>query len=69
MTQLIPSNVDDYVDNSAQLMGLSLSPDSRAAVIRNAATLAAIAQPVLEFELTPVDEIAPVFTPTATLND
>ncbi len=65
MTQSTPFNIDDYVDCSAALMGLSLSPESRAAVIRNVATLAAIAQPVLEFELTPVDEIAPVFIPTS----
>jgi hypothetical protein len=69
MSQSIPSNIDDYVDRSVELMGLFLSSESRAAVIRNVATLAAIAQPVLEFELTPVDEIAPVFTPTSTPND
>lgn len=52
-----------YVDQTAALMGLSLPPESRVAVIRNVTMIYGVAQPVIAFELSPADDLSPVFSP------
>lgn len=52
-----------YIDQMAQLLNLSLALDNRADVIENFARIQAIVQPVLDFPLPQVIEVAPVFRP------
>jgi hypothetical protein len=72
---LIPSmstpepNFSAYVDQTAALMGLSLSPESRTAVIRNITLLHSVAQPVMTVTLSPADDPSPVFSPDCPSHD
>ncbi len=58
-----PIALDSLVDLTAQLIGLTLDPEHRPGVIANMERNAAIAQQVMEFELTDGIEAAPVFQP------
>lgn len=52
-----------YVDQMAQLLDLPLPEDIRPQVVRHFAQIQAIAQPVLDFELSDQIEPAPIFRP------
>jgi len=52
-----------YVEQTADLLGLTLPDEYRESVIENFTHLSAIAQQVMEFPLPPHTEIAPVFKP------
>ena len=55
--------LDSLVDLMAQLIGLTLDPEHRPGVIANMERNAAIAQRVMEFEISDEIEAAPVFYP------
>ena len=59
------SNKDyrQYVQNTAELIDLQLSPEYLSGVVDNFASLAVIASLVTEFELPEEIEIAPTFQP------
>jgi len=52
-----------YVDRAAAALQLTLEPAHRDGVVQNLHRAAAVAAPLLEFQLPPVAEIAPVFVP------
>ncbi len=52
-----------YVENTALLMGLTLTPEYLPGVVENLARVADVAALVIEFELSEDVEIAPVFEP------
>ena len=52
-----------YVDHAAPLMGLSLTPEARAGVIQNLATMFQVASLVMEFPMPDEIDAAPVFSP------
>ncbi|MEB3268215.1 MAG: DUF4089 domain-containing protein [Leptolyngbya sp.] len=52
-----------YVEQTAALLGLTLPDSIKAGVVVNFERLVAIAQPVVNFDLTATDEPAPVFHP------
>ncbi|MCG8361914.1 MAG: DUF4089 domain-containing protein [Pseudanabaenales cyanobacterium] len=52
-----------YVQQTAQLLNLSIPPDQMASVVENFELIQAIAQPVLEFSLPDPLEAAPRFEP------
>ena len=52
-----------YVQQTAQLLNLSIPPDQIASVVENFERIQAIAQPVLEFSLPDHLEAAPRFEP------
>lgn len=56
-------DVEAYVDQTASLLGLTISPEIRPSVIENFERVIAIAQPVLDFELPDGLEPAPTFEP------
>lgn len=56
-------DVEVYVDQTAALLGLTVSPEMRPSVIENFERVIAIAQPVLDFELPDNLEPAPTFEP------
>ncbi|MGJ3249284.1 MAG: DUF4089 domain-containing protein [Elainellaceae cyanobacterium] len=58
-----PHHVEQYVDNAARVVGLSIAPEYRSSVIENVETLMAIAQSVMEFPLPADVEAAPIFHP------
>lgn len=58
-----PIALDSLVDLMAQLIGLTLDPEHRPDVIANMERNVAIAQRVMEFELSDEIETAPVFQP------
>jgi hypothetical protein len=58
-----PIALDSFVDLMAQLIGLTLDPEHRPGVIANMERNTAIAQRVMEFELSDEIEAAPVFQP------
>jgi hypothetical protein len=53
----------DYVEQTAQLLDLPLAPKHRDGVVKNFATIAAIATLVTEFPIPEDIEPAPVFEP------
>ncbi|MEM9817734.1 MAG: DUF4089 domain-containing protein [Cyanobacteria bacterium P01_D01_bin.6] len=55
--------VETYVEQMAQLLGLSLPESVQPSVAENVVRVMAIAQPVLEFELPDTIEPAPTFKP------
>ncbi|MEM6714567.1 MAG: DUF4089 domain-containing protein [Cyanobacteria bacterium P01_C01_bin.147] len=55
--------VQTYVEQMAQLLGLSLPESVQPSVAENVVRVMAIAQPVLEFELPDTIEPAPTFKP------
>ncbi|MEM1280796.1 MAG: DUF4089 domain-containing protein [Cyanobacteria bacterium P01_H01_bin.152] len=55
--------VQTYVEQMAQLLGLSLPESVQPSVAENVVRMMAIAQPVLEFELPDTIEPAPTFKP------
>ncbi|MGG6297190.1 DUF4089 domain-containing protein [Leptolyngbya sp. AN02str] len=56
-------SMEQYVDQTAAVIGLPIPSEYRAEVIANFARTAAIAQLVLEFPLPPEVEAAPTFQP------
>ena len=52
-----------YVQQTAQLLNLSIPPEHMASVIENFERIHAIAQPVLDFPLPDILEAAPRFEP------
>ena len=58
-----PFDAEDYVTRMADVMGLDIRPEWRAAVIENMATTAAIAETILTFPVEDHVEPAPVFEP------
>ncbi|MDJ0707484.1 MAG: DUF4089 domain-containing protein [Leptolyngbyaceae cyanobacterium MO_188.B28] len=52
-----------YVQQTAQLLNLSIPPEQMAGVVENFERIQAIAQPVLEFPLPDTLEAAPRFEP------
>ena len=54
---------EDYIKISAILLGIKLEPDVLPEVVENFNRIAAIAQPLLEFELTEDIESAATFEP------
>lgn len=52
-----------YVSEAARLAGLALDPARRRAVLGNLQRIAELAQPVLETELGPEDELGPEWKP------
>ena len=56
-------DVQTYVDQTAALLGLKISPEIRPSVVENFERIMAIAQPVLDFELPDNLEPAPTFDP------
>lgn len=52
-----------YVEQTADLLGLTLPDEYKDSVVENFSQLSAIAQQVMEFPLPPHTEIAPVFKP------
>jgi Asp-tRNA(Asn)/Glu-tRNA(Gln) amidotransferase C subunit len=54
---------DDYVKEAARLAGLELDPARRRAVLGNLQRIERLAQPVLEVELGPEDELGPEWKP------
>lgn len=54
---------EDYIKISAILLGIKLEPDVLPEVVENFDRIAAIAQPLLEFELTEDIESAATFEP------
>ncbi len=57
------NNPAEYVEQTSQLLDLPLDPEHLPGVIKNFATIAAIAQLVTEFPLPVEIEAAPVFEP------
>lgn len=57
-------DIDRWVDQTAAVMDLPLSPDHRPGVVDNASRIWAIAQLFLDFPLPETIEPAPVFDPT-----
>lgn len=57
------SNVEEYVDQAAQLLQLPIAPEFRPGVVANLERTVAIAQLVLEFSLPPDISAAPTFDP------
>jgi hypothetical protein len=51
------------VEQTADLLGLTLPDEYKDSVVENFSQLSAIAQQVMEFPLPPHTEIAPVFKP------
>ncbi len=56
-------NYENYVEQTAELLGLNIPEQYREGVTENFIELSAIAQQVMEFPLLPQTEIAPVFKP------
>lgn len=56
-------NLDRYVEQMSELLNLPIAPEYRPGVVKNLATIAAIAQLVTEFPLPDEIEAAPVFEP------
>lgn len=56
-------NYEDYVEQMALALNLTIAPDYKSGVIDNFARTAAIAQLVLEFPLPQAIEVAPTFRP------
>lgn len=54
---------DDYVKEAARLAGLELDPARRRGVLGNLQRIEQLAQPVLEVELGPEDELGPEWKP------
>lgn len=52
-----------YVDATARLQALPLDPTRREEVARQLQRIAAMAAPLMAFELTMRDEVAPIFIP------
>ncbi len=63
MTKPSLTQVAEFVDQTALMVGLPIPPENRQAVIDNFERIAAIAQLVLDFPLHEDIEIAPVFQP------
>jgi Asp-tRNA(Asn)/Glu-tRNA(Gln) amidotransferase C subunit len=65
MTTTPPNDFDwlAYVDAAARLQGLQLDPARREEVARQLQRIAAMAAPLMAFELTMCDEVAPIFIP------
>ncbi len=57
------SEIEGYIDRTAELINLPLEPEHRPGVIVNFERIAAIAQLVTEFPLPEDIEVAPVFEP------
>ena len=63
--QTFPSfDPESYVRQTAQLLGLTISPKHLANVVENFEQIRAIAQPVLDFPLPDTLEAAPQFEPS-----
>ena len=56
-------DADAYVQQTAQLLNLSIPPEHMASVVENFERIQAIAQPVLDFPLPDALEAAPRFEP------
>jgi hypothetical protein len=56
-------NPAEYVEQMSQLLDLPLDPEHLPGVVKNFASIYAIAQLVTEFPLPPEIEAAPVFEP------
>lgn len=56
-------DLDRYIDTSAAMLGLTLTPESHTAVLRNLTSIHGIAQAVLSMDLPPSQELAPTFSP------
>lgn len=56
-------NFDQYVEQMSELLNLPIAPEYRPGVVKNLATIAAIAKLVTEFPLPDEIEAAPVFEP------
>lgn len=52
-----------YVEHTAALLGLKIPPELQPGVTTNFERLAAIAAPVMDFDLAVADEPAPIFNP------
>jgi hypothetical protein len=57
-------DIEQYVEQMALVLDLSLDPSHKPGVVDNMTRTAAIAQLVLEFSLPPDLEVAPVFQPS-----
>ena len=57
------TNIEEYVDRTAELINLPLYPEHRPGVVVNFERIAQIAQLVTEFPLPPEVEAAPIFEP------
>jgi len=57
------TNIEEYVDRTAELINLPLDPEHRLGVVVNFERIVAIARLVTEFPLPPEVEVAPVFEP------
>ncbi|MDX2214609.1 MAG: DUF4089 domain-containing protein [Oculatellaceae cyanobacterium bins.114] len=56
-------DIENYVEQMALVLDLSLAPEHKPGVIDNFARTAAIAQLVLDFPLPQAIEVAPTFSP------
>lgn len=56
-------NLDQYVEQTSELLNLPIAPEYHTGVVKNLATIAASAQLVTEFPLPEDIEAAPVFEP------
>ncbi|MEO1404254.1 MAG: DUF4089 domain-containing protein [Cyanobacteria bacterium J06635_1] len=61
--QFSPFNAEIYVQQTAQLLNLTIPPEQMASVVKNFELVQAIAQPVLDFPLSDALESAPRFEP------
>lgn len=52
-----------YMDAQCQLLGLELAPEHRPGVLRYLQLVATMAPRVMDFELTPADEVGHLFVP------
>ncbi|MGF1539644.1 MAG: DUF4089 domain-containing protein [Pleurocapsa sp.] len=61
-----PKDCTEYVQQTAELMGLTLTPEYLSGVIANFHSLVKISTLITEFELTETIEISPTFEPKET---
>ncbi|MCC3411533.1 MULTISPECIES: DUF4089 domain-containing protein [unclassified Microcoleus] len=57
------TNIEEYVDRTAELINLPIKPEHRPGVVVNFERIVQIARLVTEFPLPPEIEAAPVFEP------
>ena len=57
------ADIERHVDATAALIGLPLAPEHRPGVLQFFALTAKMAQPLMDFALSPPDEPATVFIP------
>lgn len=55
-------DAEAYLDSASQLVGLTIAPEDRAAVVENLRAIAAVAATLMDEELPDELEAAPVFS-------